>query len=310
MASSNMKEYEEDPRKWVSFEQVKDLTVDGGGTFNGNGQVWWDSSCKINNTEVCVIIFQQAATFYKCSNLRVNNLRFLNSQQIHLTFQRCKNVDVSDLTIIAPQDSPNTDGIHVSSTENMNIRNCIIGTGDDCISIVGGSKNVRSTNIMCGPGHGISIGSLGKNQARDTVSDIYVEGAMLWGTSNGVRIKTWQGGQGYAQNIKFVDIKMMNVSNPIIIDQNYCDQSKPCQSQKDAVQVRNIVYKNIRGTSNSEVAMKLDCSRIDSCENIRVENIHLFSHVDGSPTSSCVNANIAVVGEVSPGMYCQQRQSQ
>jgi hypothetical protein len=27
--------------------------------------------------------------------------------------------------------------------------------GDDCISIVGGSKNVEATDITCGPGHGI-----------------------------------------------------------------------------------------------------------------------------------------------------------
>lgn len=27
--------------------------------------------------------------------------------------------------------------------------------GDDCISIVDGSKNLQATDITCGPGHGI-----------------------------------------------------------------------------------------------------------------------------------------------------------
>lgn len=31
---------------------------------------------------------------------------------------------------------------------------CLI-EGDDCISIVSGSQNVRATDITCGPGHGI-----------------------------------------------------------------------------------------------------------------------------------------------------------
>jgi hypothetical protein len=37
-----------------------------------------------------------------------------------------------------------------------------------------------------------SIGSLGKNGARDIVSNVVVRGAHLSGTTNGLRIKTWQ----------------------------------------------------------------------------------------------------------------------
>ena len=40
-----------------------------------------------------------------------------------------------------------------------------------------------------------------------------------------------QGGSGSANNIKFQNIEMKNVANPIIIDQNYCDQLKPCKEQ-------------------------------------------------------------------------------
>lgn len=40
-----------------------------------------------------------------------------------------------------------------------------------------------------------------------------------------------QGGSGYARNIKFLNIEMQNVTNPIIIDQYYCDQVNPCQEQ-------------------------------------------------------------------------------
>lgn len=40
-----------------------------------------------------------------------------------------------------------------------------------------------------------------------------------------------QGGSGYAKDIKFINIAMQNVTNPIIIDQNYCDQKKACHEQ-------------------------------------------------------------------------------
>ena len=39
------------------------------------------------------------------------------------------NVRVSGLTVTAPADSPNTDGIHVTDTKNIQISSSVIGTG-------------------------------------------------------------------------------------------------------------------------------------------------------------------------------------
>lgn len=38
---------------------------------------------------------------------------------------------------------------------------------------------------------------------------------------NGARIKTWQGGKGYARTITFENIIINSSDNPIIIDQFY-----------------------------------------------------------------------------------------
>lgn len=44
-----------------------------------------------------------------------------------------------------------------------------------------------------------------------------------------------QGGSGYAKNIIFKNIAMSNVSNPIIINQNYCDRKYTCKEQDEQV---------------------------------------------------------------------------
>jgi hypothetical protein len=36
---------------------------------------------------------------------------------------------------------------------------------------------------------------------------------------------------GFARNLRFQSIVMKNVSNPIVIDQYYCDQPTPCANQ-------------------------------------------------------------------------------
>ncbi|XP_061362003.1 polygalacturonase-like [Gastrolobium bilobum] len=298
-ASDNPSDYGEDLRHWLLFESVQKLSVKGGGTINGNGKIWWQNSCKTHPKNPCKHA-PTAVTFYKCNNSIVEDLTIKNGQQIHVSFEDSKNVKVSGLTVTAPEDSPNTDGIHVTNTQNIQISSCVIGTGDDCISIVDGSKNLQATDITCGPGHGISIGSLGAGKSKEFVSGIVVNGAKLSGTTNGVRIKTWQGGSGSASNIKFQNIQMNNVTNPIIIDQSYCDQKKPCKKQKSAVQIRNVLYQNIKGTSASDLAVQFDCSQNFPCQGIVFQNIDLKLEDGGKANASCNSVNLSYRGNVSP----------
>ncbi|XP_048142076.1 polygalacturonase-like [Rhodamnia argentea] len=298
-ASGDLSDYDEDRRHWIMFDGVHNLVVQGGGTFDGNGLIWWQNSCKTNKSLPCKDA-PTALTFSNCGNLITRNLNIQNAQQIHVSFEKCSDVQATDLQVTAPGSSPNTDGIHVTGTQNIQISSSTIGTGDDCISIVDGSQDVQAMDITCGPGHGISIGSLGSGDSEAHVSGVTVNRANFSGTTNGVRIKTWQGGSGSASNIKFQNIEMHDVSNPIIIDQNYCDQDAPCKQQKSAVQVSNVMYQNIRGTSASDVAIEFNCSESLPCKGIALQNIDLQKTGGGSATASCSNINPDYIGAVSP----------
>ncbi|XP_058205305.1 polygalacturonase [Rhododendron vialii] len=298
-ASADRADYSKDGKHWLLFDSVQNLVVQGGGTINGNGKIWWQNSCKINKALPCKDA-PTALTFYNCKNVKANNLKIQNGQQMHVSFEKCVNVQASNLKVTAPENSPNTDGIHVANTQNIQISSCIIGTGDDCISIVSGSQKVQATDITCGPGHGISIGSLGSGNSEAYVSDVVVNGAKLSGTTNGVRIKTWQGGSGSASNIKFQNVEMYNVSNPIIIDQHYCDQKTPCQLQSSAVQVKNVLYQNIKGTSASNVATAFYCSKRFPCQGIVLQNVNIEKRGGGAAKALCNNVKTSAVGVVSP----------
>ncbi|KAJ4975895.1 hypothetical protein NE237_001001 [Protea cynaroides] len=111
---------------------------------------------------------------------------------MHLVIDNSSEVQVSQLSIVAPEDSPNTDGIHVTHSQDVEITDSFIGTGDDCISIQTRSNNVTISQIKCGPGHGISIGSLGDDGEKAMVEQINVSDCHFVGTQNGARIKSWQ----------------------------------------------------------------------------------------------------------------------
>ncbi|XP_010695185.2 polygalacturonase QRT2 isoform X1 [Beta vulgaris subsp. vulgaris] len=299
-ASTNIANYK-NRQQWLVFENLRNFKVEGGGTIDGRGHIWWQNSCKVNKTKPCQHA-PTAVTFIGCKNFIVDGLKITNAQQMHLTFQKCAAVRASNIFIRAPGNSPNTDGIHVTETRNIQITRSLIRTGDDCVSIVSGSKDVQVSEITCGPGHGISIGSLGKGHSKAHVSNVLVNKARLSGTQNGVRIKTWQGGQGYAKNVVFQNIVMHNVSNPIIIDQHYCDQKTPCPEMKSAVHVQDVVYKNIKGTSFTEAAIKLDCSKNHKCRGIVLQNIDLVT-IKGKKAAKaeCKNVELFHRGKVSPG---------
>src|SRR5688572_10410349 len=55
VASPNRADWsDKDRRHWIVFRGVDELTVNGGGAVDGNGETWWKHSCKINKAMVSV----------------------------------------------------------------------------------------------------------------------------------------------------------------------------------------------------------------------------------------------------------------
>ncbi|KAL6962688.1 galacturonan 1,4-alpha-galacturonidase, partial [Sarracenia purpurea var. burkii] len=206
---------------WIAFQYVDGLVVKGGGSLDGQGSSAWHFNDCFTNSHCNPLPVTMRFDFV--NNARIHHLRSINSKNAHFNIFACNNMNMSHIRISAPQDSPNTDGIKIGSSANIRIKRTVIGTGDDCISMVSGTRQVNVSKVWCGPGHGISVGSLGKSQEEEPVTGITIRNCTLAGTQNGVRIKTWaQSFAGSASDFVFEDIRMDDVNNPIIIDQQYC----------------------------------------------------------------------------------------
>uniref|UniRef100_A0A0E0BXU0 Pectate lyase superfamily protein domain-containing protein n=1 Tax=Oryza meridionalis TaxID=40149 RepID=A0A0E0BXU0_9ORYZ len=271
----------------ITFYSVNNLTIDGNGQIDGKGAIWW----------TCYT--EKILAFAACNNLSVTNIHLTNSADKHMTVYRCSQVHVHNVTIVAPGDSPNTDGITMAISDHVYISNCSIQSGDDCVSMLSYTTDVNITDITCGPGHGISVGSLGRFETA-LVERITVSNCNFIGTKNGVRIKSWQGGMGQATGFIFENINMTAVESPIIIDQFYCPQGN-CPLKDGGVAISDARFINIRGTSSEQEAIKILCSQSVHCQGIYLSNINLsWENHTALANATILNANGTVEGSVVP----------
>ncbi|RWR94048.1 polygalacturonase [Cinnamomum micranthum f. kanehirae] len=263
--------------QWINFKWLHDFTIQGTGTVDGHGSGWWDLSqtqyCTQKRSKHVPDIKPTALRFYASYNVTVRDIRIINSPLCHLKFDNSGLVKVNNITISSPENSPNTDGIHLQNTQDVEIQHSNIGCGDDCVSIQTGCSNIHVHHINCGPGHGISLGSLGKDKSLACVSNVIVENINIENALSGVRIKTWQGGLGSVRNVSFSNIQVSNVQTPIIIDQYYCDK-KACKNHTQAVTISQVKYSQITGTYSVQ-PVHLACSDSVPCTNVDLVDIQL-----------------------------------
>ncbi|KAG6491629.1 polygalacturonase-like [Zingiber officinale] len=281
---------------WIVFDNVEGLLVYGG-TIDGRGGALW--ACKAAGGRHC----PAGATSLKIMNSKdvvLSGLTSVNSERFHVVIHGCEHVTVHGVRISAAGNSPNTDGIHVQMSTDVIITGASIRTGDDCVSIGPGTTNLWIEQVACGPGHGISIGSLGKEYEEKGVENVTVKTTVFTGTENGLRIKTWgRPSQGFVKGVVFENSIMQNVHNPIIIDQNYCPDHRGCPGKNSGVRISEVTYSDIHGSSATPVAVNFDCSASNPCTGIGLQNIKL-TYGGAAAESCCKHADGEASGLVVP----------
>ena len=71
----------------------------------------------------------QVLAFHACNGVRVSSLSISNSPQAHIHINGCNGATFSNINIKSPGDSPNTDGIDISSSKRVLIKDSNIASG-------------------------------------------------------------------------------------------------------------------------------------------------------------------------------------
>ncbi|KAF3322036.1 exopolygalacturonase-like protein [Carex littledalei] len=126
-ASTNIDKYKSD--YWVEFYRVNGLTLEGGGTFDGQGaDTWMHNSC--SKKKHCQAL-PVSVKFIHTIDTTVKRFKSINPKFFHMAVIGCEKFHATNLTLEAPEESPNTDGIHIETSTNLKITDANIRTGDD-----------------------------------------------------------------------------------------------------------------------------------------------------------------------------------
>ncbi|KAI9087732.1 hypothetical protein K1719_030364 [Acacia pycnantha] len=285
---------------WLQFSYIKGLVLDGRGLYDGQGTPWWSCFKKSQCHDR-----PRAISFHACKGLKINKVRVINSPGGHLSINGCNGTVIPNIYLCAPDDSPNTGGIGISGSSHVTIRDSVFEVGDDCVAINGGS-HLNISRIFCRPGHGISIASLGIGGTYGAVEEVHVKNCTFTRTSNGARIKTWEGGYGYVRKVTFEDILMKDVQHPVLIDQYYT--AFHANRNMKAIKISDITFRNLRGTSALPEAVKLMCDKAVGCTNLWLDNIKITSSDPKMKTkATCSNAHGSSFPSNIPQVSCLQK---
>lgn len=209
-----------------------DLTIEGPGALDGGGDRgdWWSWPKETRHGARR----PRGLHLIDCRDVTLIGFSIRNAPSWTIHPQGCEQLIAAHLSISAPHDSPNTDGLNPEMCREVTITGTRFSVGDDCIAIKAGKRgpdgaadHLRETrgiairHCLMQRGHGgVVIGS----EMSGGVSGVVVEACDMEGTDRGLRLKTRRGRGGTVEDILMRDVSMTGVATAISANAFYhCD---------------------------------------------------------------------------------------
>ncbi|XP_010541559.1 PREDICTED: probable polygalacturonase isoform X2 [Tarenaya hassleriana] len=292
--------------RYMSFihgDGLRDVVITGeNGTIDGQGEVWWNMWWR----RTLKFTRPNLVEFLNSKGIVISNVIFQNSPFWNIHPVYCSNVVIHHVTILAPPDSPNTDGIDPDSSSNVCIEDSYISTGDDLVAVKSGwdeygiafgrpSSNITIRRITgSSPFAGIAIGS----ETSGGIKNILAQHITLSNMGVGVNIKTNIGRGGFIQNIRISDVYVENARYGIKIAGDTGDHPDGNYNPNALPIVKGIKINNVWGV-NVLNAGSIRGLKGSPFTGICLSEINLHGRWNSYPTWKCSDV-IGTSLKVSP----------
>jgi polygalacturonase len=323
LGSTNFADYPTIPGRWEGLERtvyasmitgidLENVAITGQGTLDGQGAVWLDAWWKTDQLRKKLGLKERepenppgsplpwprprVINLYRSRKVLIRGLTIHDSPSWTVHPVMCEDVYIEGLTILNPPHSFNTDGIDPESCRNVRVSDCYISTGDDCIMIKSGykqiprkpflpSENIAVTNCTFNAGGcGVGIGS----ETAGGVRNVAISNCVCDGTTCGLYFRTARGRGNVVENVSAVNVVMRNLEDTgIIVSMFYEDEDR---TTLHPVDVRTPAFRNFH------------------CSDILLDRAKASVVVEGLPESPIQHVSLdnVFVKAAEKGVSCYQ----
>jgi len=231
----------------LSGNDIQGSGVMGDGSIDGRGgapvlgqqETWWQLAHRAKVLDR----YQKVPGLLeleKVQDFTLYRVTLRDSAAHHVAVHDSNGFTAWGVKIMTPATARNTDGINPQSSTNVTIAHCYIHAGDDNVAI-SSRPGVPASHISIlddhfYAGHGMSIGS----GTGGGVSDVLVKNLSIDGASNGIRIKSDPTRGGLVHNVKYENVCIRNVTNPIVLTPHYTNSSGSLIPEYRDITLRNV----------------------------------------------------------------------
>ncbi|KAF2396244.1 pectin lyase-like protein [Trichodelitschia bisporula] len=306
----------------VWFLGGDNITFHGGGvgTFDGNGQAWYEFVKGVSNYPRRPM----GLTIWRARNSVFKGLRFIKSQMWTMTIIHSKSILLEDIYVNSSSSTRrparNTDGADTMFSDDITFRRWTVVNGDDGISVKANTTNTLIEDSVF-YGLGFAIGSIGQYAGVfETIQNITFRNSVYKGRSQAAYIKTWTGkskgyppnggggGLGFIHNITVTNITIANGTAVFGINRctHFTNGGEAGDCGTSQFQIHDVSISHIRGNISKDVIADLRCSAAAPCSRIGFDDVHVFNSATGNRSTRYKCDSV-----VDPkGTICARKKSQ
>lgn len=280
----------------ITGYNLSDVVITGdNGTIDGQGSIWWElfKSHSLNYSRPHLV------EFIDSRDIVISNLTFLDSPAWNIHPVYSSNIQIQNITVHAPPESPYTSGIVPDSCEHVCLEDSNITMGYDAIVLKSGWDNygilygkptrdvhIRRVSLQSSSGSALAFGS----EMSGGIFGVLTESIHLHHSFTAIKLKTSVGRGGFMKNIIVSDVEMEYVHLAISASGQCGSHPDDKFDPHDLPAIDSITFRNIVG-KNVTIAGNFSGIEESPFTSICLSNISLL--VDSDPSKSWVCSNVS-----------------